>query len=604
MTAPARLGANLKDHGCALRVWAPHARRVEVEVRGQRVPMIAGERGYFSCTIDDASEGERYRMVLDGERMRPDPASRSQPEGVHGPSAIVDHRFRWSDAGWRPPPLATWVLYELHVGTFTREGTFEAAIAQLGRLAALGISAIEIMPVASFPGDRNWGYDGVCPFAVHEGYGGAHGLAAFVDACHRAGIAVVLDVVYNHLGPEGNVLGDFGPYFTDRYRTPWGPAINFDGADSDEVREYFIENALMWLRDFHVDALRLDAVHAIVDPSARPFLADLSERVEAFAVGDGRPRSVIAESDANDPRLLRPRTTGGLGMDAVWADDFHHAVHVLVTSERSGYYDDFSDRHLLLDAISEGFAYRGQYSAYRRRRHGAPADDASPSAFVVCVQNHDQVGNRLDGARLGALTSVDGQRLAAALLLTSPHVPLLFMGQEYGETHPFAYFTSHGDRALVEAVRRGRREELSALGWSLEPLDPQAPSTFQSSKLDPDIAADTPHRELLALHRRLLEVRREHAAWMVGHRPRCELLHGRSLLRVQMGPSPELVLLANLDESERHLPLPLPFGGWRRLVDAGDPELGGGGSVLGATMEGEPMLALPGWWFGLLERAP
>lgn len=600
VTIPGGLGATWKEEGCEFTVWAPRARTVDVALSGRRVPLVAGEHGYFHGLARGVRPGDRYRFVLDGERERPDPASRAQPEGVHGPSAVVDLAFPWTDAAWRPRPWQDWVIYELHVGTFTPAGTLDAVIAALPRLVDLGVDAIELMPVAQFPGRRNWGYDGVFPFAVHASYGGARGLQALVDACHRAGLAVILDVVYNHLGPEGNYLDDYGPYFTDRYHTPWGAAMSFDGPGSDEVRRYFITNAIMWLRDFHVDALRLDAVHAILDTSPHPFLAELSEAVEALARADGRPRVLVAESDANDPRLVRPRSQGGLGLDAVWADDFHHAVHVLLTGEQRGYYQDYVDRRLLAVAAAEGFAYRGQRSRFRQRRHGAPTTGLSPSAFVVCVQNHDQVGNRIDGERLSTSVPMAAQRLAAALLLTSAHVPLLFMGQEYGEPRPFAYFTSHGDPELVEAVRRGRREEFRDFAWEREPPDPQDPATFEACILHPELAAEPPHRGLLALYRRLLRLRREHAAGLVGHRPRWELLHDDRVLVAHLGPGSPLVLVANLDPHPRELPLPLP-GRLTVLLDGEDPEFDGSGRVLGPGAAGHDPVAMPGWWFALLE---
>jgi maltooligosyltrehalose trehalohydrolase len=570
-----------------------------VELGGERVPLDALPNGYFGGHVSGITPGDAYWFVLDGERRRSDPASRDQPEGVHGPSAVVDLRFPFAADDFAPPPPAHWIIYELHVGAFTRDGTFAAAIDRLDRLVELGVSAVELMPVAQFPGARNWGYDGVCPFAVHADYGGAAGLAAFVDACHARGLAVILDVVYNHLGPEGNHLGDFAPYFTDRYRTPWGPAVNFDGPDSDEVRRYFIENAAMWLEDFHIDGLRLDAVHAILDASPRPFLLELAERVDAMP----RPRVLIAESDANDPRLVRPRSLHGLGMDAVWADDFHHAVHVLLTGERDGYYRDYLDRELLPEALTHGFAYRGRWSEHRRRRHGAPCDDISPSAFVICVQNHDQVGNRVDGSRLSSLTTLAGERLAAGLLLVAPEIPLLFMGQEYGETRPFAYFTSHGDPELVEAVRRGRKQEFAAFDWQREPPDPQALQTFLDSKLEPERAKSSPHREIAELYRTLIALRREYARHIVGVRPRCELVDGEQVLVMHLGPAGDLVLLASLEPNARTTDLPLPAGSWRVLIDAEDPRFGGDGAVLDEAPQPGATVALPGFWFALLRRA-
>ncbi|MGH7823102.1 MAG: malto-oligosyltrehalose trehalohydrolase, partial [Candidatus Binatia bacterium] len=362
------------------------------------------------------------------------------------PSRIVDPgAFRWSDDAWRGVELGGLVFYELHVGTFSGAGSFDGVLERLGDLASLGITAIELMPVAEFPGTRNWGYDGVHPYAPHDAYGGPEGLKRLVDAAHRAGLAVVLDVVYNHLGPEGNYLAEFGPYFTDRYATPWGDAVNFDGADSDEVRRYFLDNALYWVSEFHLDGLRLDAVHAIYDFSARHILEEIADAVHALAACLGRNLHVIAESDLNDPRLVRPREQGGFALDAQWNDDFHHAVHTALTGERIGYYADFAGIDPVAKVLKDRFALDGRYSRFRRRRHGREARDLSPARFVVFTQNHDHVGNRPRGERLASLVPFEKQKLAAALLLISPYLPLVFMGEEYAESRPFLYFVSHGD---------------------------------------------------------------------------------------------------------------------------------------------------------------
>ncbi|HEU4580630.1 MAG TPA: malto-oligosyltrehalose trehalohydrolase [Polyangiaceae bacterium] len=432
----ARLGASpLRDGRCTFEVWAPQARRVEVKlVDSGRIEVLQPDgRGYFAATLAKVPVGAAYLYRLDGERERPDPASRQQASGVHGPSQVCDlSAHQWQDSAWRGVPLRDYVIYELHVGTFSRAGTFDGVIPELQRLRALGITALEIMPVAQFPGARNWGYDGVYPFAVQDSYGGAPGLQRLVDACHQAGLAVILDVVYNHLGPEGNYLRDFGPYFTDRYSTPWGAALNFDGADNEGVRRYFIENALHWVEDFHIDALRLDAVHAIIDCSARPFLEELADTVRERGERLGRRPYLIAESDLNDPRLVRPSALGGHGLDAVWSDDFHHAAHSLLTGETSGYYADFGHIEDLARAFQSGMSRPGEYSGYRRRRHGRSGAILAPEQGVVCVQNHDQIGNRLLGERSGTLLNFDQQKLAAAVLCLSPYLPLLFMGEEYG----------------------------------------------------------------------------------------------------------------------------------------------------------------------------
>ncbi len=376
------------------------------------------------------------------------------------------------------------IMYELHAGTFIPEGTFDAVIPGLDHLKDLGINATDIMPVAQFPGERNWGYDGVYPFAVQNSYGGPDGLKRIVNECHTKGIAVILDVIYNHLGPEGNYLRDYGPYFTDRYKTPWGQAINFDGPYSNEVRNFFIENALSWLKNYHIEGLRIDAIHGIYDMSAQPFLPELAERVEEFSQQEGRKFYLIAESDLNNSYALRPRDSGGSGLDALWCDDFHHALHTLLTGETDGYYVDFGKIGHLVKSFREGFVYSGQYSAFRKRNHGNSSADIPPDRFVVFSQNHDQTGNRLKGERLSSLVSFESLKLAAGVVLLSPYIPLIFMGEEYGETAPFLFFISHSDPELIKAVRQGRKDEFKTFNWKDEPPDPQDIETFMRSKLD------------------------------------------------------------------------------------------------------------------------
>ena len=446
------LGAIPGENGrCCFRVWAPRAEKVEVRLvapQERLLPLKKAEAGYFHGVLERVEPGARYFYRLDGTRERPDPASRFQPEGVHGPSQVIEPDFPWTDQGWCGLGLPAYVIYEIHVGAFTPAGTFEAVIPHLAELKELGITALELMPVAQFPGRRNWGYDGVFPYAVQNSYGGPAGLKRLVDACHRHGLAVILDVVYNHLGPEGNYLGDYGCYFTDRYRTPWGEAVNFDGPHSDEVRRFFIENALYWIGDCHIDALRLDALHAIFDQSPQPFLAELAEAVHAQAEGLNRRVHLMAESDLNDVRLIRPPELGGYGLDAHWNEDFHHALHTLLTGEQGGYYEDFGRLAQLAKAFREGFVYSGQYSPYRRRRHGSSSRGLPGQRFIVFAQNHDQVGNRLLGDRLTRLVSFEALKLAAGAMILSPFLPLLFMGEEYGEVAPFHYFISHSDPAV------------------------------------------------------------------------------------------------------------------------------------------------------------
>ncbi len=580
------VGASLLQDGrCRFRVWAPRASRVEVHVlspRDRLVELEPVERGYHQAVVDDVPAGADYLFRLDGDRERPDPASRHQPYGVHGASRVVDpRRYGWQDHRWTGVPTDRLVFYEMHPGVFTSEGTLDAAIRHLDALAELGVTVVQLMPLGQFPGTRNWGYDGVYPFAVAECYGGPDALRRFVDACHGRQLGVAVDVVYNHLGPEGNYLREFGPYFSPRYRTPWGDAMNFDGADSDEVRDFFIQNACYWISEYHVDALRLDAIHGIFDLSAVPFLAELRKAVH----GLGRPVRVIAESDLNDPRVVRPAGEGGLGLDAQWSDDFHHALHALLTGESAGYYRDFGGAEQLRKAMVEGFVYSGQYSPYRRRRHGDSSRALSARRFVVASQTHDQVGNRAHGERLSSLVSFEAQKLAAGTLLLSPYLPLLFMGQEYGELAPFLYFVDHGDEALIEAVRRGRREEFSAFGWGIEVPDPQDPDTFRRSKLDHSLREREPHRSLWNLYRELLHLRREHPALrhVVKRGMKADLVPARRTLVMERSRG-DSAILAVFNFERQPVPFAVPSGSrtWRLLLDSSDLRWSGPGATLAA----------------------
>ena len=492
------------------RVWAPNATEVELDLSGRRVPMAAADRGWFGADVPDVGPGTDYGFSLDGGPVRPDPRSPWQPAGVDGPSRTVDHAsFPWADAGWRGIHLPAAVVYELHVGTFTPEGTFDAVIRRLDHLVDLGVDVVELLPVAEFPGSRGWGYDGVDLYAPHSAYGGPDGLKRLVDACHARGLGVVMDVVYNHLGPAGNHLGAYGPYFTERYATPWGRAVNLDQAGSDEVRAFFVDNALMWLRDYHCDGLRLDAVHAILDTSAMHLLEELALEVEALAASVGRPLFLVAESDLNDPRVVRRREVGGYGMDAQWSDDFHHAVHAALTGERDGYYADFGSLTDVATALRRAFVHAGGYSPYRDRRHGRHDATLSGHRFLGYAQNHDQVGNRARGERSAALMSPGRLRLAAALVLTSPFVPMLFQGEEWAAGTPFQYFTDHADPALGRAVSEGRRSEFVAFGWQPADVpDPQDPATFERSRLDWSELGEKDHAAVLDWHRRLIALRR------------------------------------------------------------------------------------------------
>ncbi len=499
-------------------VWAPRAGRVGLQVDGAARPMERDpvRQGWWR-TEAEAGPGSVYGFALDGGPPLPDPRSRRQPDGPEGLSAVVDHsRFPW-EREWFGRPLPGAVLYELHIGTFTREGTFDAAAERLPHLAALGVSHVQLMPICPFPGTHGWGYDGVAPWAVHEPYGGPEGLARFVDAAHGHGLGVVLDVVHNHLGPSGNHLPAYGPYFTDTHHTPWGAAVNLDAPGSDEVRAYFIGSALAWLRDFRLDGLRLDAVHALHDTRARHFLAELSAAVDALAARTGRPLFLIGESDLNDPRTTTPRESGGLGLHAQWNDDFHHALHTLLTGERQGYYADFAAAGpgALAKTLTGGFFHDGGHSAFRGRAHGSPLNTLTAPAHRLLgyAQTHDQIGNRATGDRLSHRLSPGPLACAAALVLCSPFTPMLFMGEEWGAGTPWQYFTDHQDPELAEAVRQGRRREFAAHGWAeAEIPDPQDPATRLRSCLDWSEPEREPHAELLDWHRRLIALRRAEPA--------------------------------------------------------------------------------------------
>jgi maltooligosyltrehalose trehalohydrolase len=546
--------------------------------------MESRAEGWFELEVVEAGAGTTYRFSLDGAEAFPDPRSPWQPEGIGGPSRVVDHSaFAWTDAEWRGAPpawLAEGAIYEAHIGTFSPEGTFDGAVGRLDHLTALGVRALEIMPVAEFPGSRGWGYDGVFLYAPHHAYGGPEGLKRLVDACHSRGLGVILDVVYNHLGPDGNVLERYGPYFTDRYQTPWGKAVNLDGAWSDEVRRFFIDNALMWLADYHIDALRIDAVHAIVDTSARHFLEQLATETEELAGALRRPLVLVAESDLNDPRVVRARSLGGYGLDAVWNEDFHHALHAVLTAERDGYYADFGTLEAVAACLERGAYYDGRYSRFRKRSHGRPPGDLPGRRFVGFLQNHDQVGNRAMGERSAALMSLGCLKIGAALLVCAPFIPMLFQGEEWGASTPFLYFTDHRNFELGVAVREGRRREFAAFGWDPETIpDPQDPGTFELSKLDWGELDKVPHAELLDWHRRLLELRRLLPDLRDDRmdRVRVDYSEKQRWLRVRRG---SVQILANLSDEPATLDIQV----------AGDIELASDPKV---ALKGDT-LALPG----------
>jgi maltooligosyltrehalose trehalohydrolase len=506
--------------------------------RRRQLPMAVEALGYHSRSEVGIAEGQRYAYRLDNGSERPDPASLWQPEGIHRPSAVLfPERYHWSDQGWSGVAREDLVFYELHVGTFTPEGTFDAVIGRLDSLRDLGVTAIELMPIAQFPGARNWGYDGVHPYAVQSSYGGPHGLHRLVDASHARGLAIFLDVVYNHVGPEGNYLNEYGPYFADRYRTSWGPAFNYDSAGSDAVRAFILNNVRLWIGAYHLDGLRLDAVHAIHDTSPCHILRAIKETADELASRQRRRVEVFAESDLNDARLMQPPERGGYGLDGQWSDDFHHTVHAYLTGERQSYYTDFGQAGHFAKVLQDAFVLDGTYSRHRNRRHGAPAGDLSGDRFVISIQNHDQVGNRARGDRLGHLLSPPAQRLAASLLLLAPYVPLVFMGEEYGETQPFLFFCSFFSHNLIRNVREGRRREFAAFAWQGEVPDPQDEATFRASRLSWSWPSETHQAGLRRLYQDLLRVRRRWPALRDFLQRRAQLLGQGAVLELVRGSS-------------------------------------------------------------------
>ena len=492
------------------KVWAPKPESIAVKIGDQQTPLAEAGGGWWQAEVESAGPGTDYAFVVDGQEPAvPDPRSAWQPHGIHGPSRLVDHAaFEWHDPQWQAPPLSSAIIYELHIGTFTPQGTFDSAIARLNYLKDLGVTHIELLPVADFPGVRGWGYDGVDLFAPHQAYGGPDGLKRLIDAAHAKGLAVLLDVVYNHFGPDGNYLAKFGPYLTHTHSTPWGDAVNFEMEGSHEVRRFFIDNALMWLRDYHFDGLRLDAVHAYIDRSAIHFMEQLATEVRELEAQAGRSFVLIAESDLNDPRLVTAREAGGYGLDAAWSDDFHHALVTVLTGDRSGYYADFGELSDLAKALESVFVYDGGFSAFRERDHGRPVEGLPGWRFLGYSQNHDQVGNRAKGERLSHLVSDGRARIAAALVLTSPFVPMLFQGEEFAASAPFQYFTDH-DENLGNLVSEGRKREFIAFGWKADEIpDPQDKQTFRNSRLDWSETTKDQHVAMLDWYKHLIQLRR------------------------------------------------------------------------------------------------
>jgi maltooligosyltrehalose trehalohydrolase len=548
-------------------VWAPRAGNMEVKIGDKKYPMEKKSRGYWSGAVEEAGRGTDYGFVIDGlEPALPDPRTQWQPDSVHGVSRVVDHSaFAWSDEDWQAPPLSSALIYELHLGTFTPEGTLKAAESRLDYLKALGVTHVELMPIANFPGKRGWGYDGVDLFAIFNAYGEPGDLKRFVDACHSKGLAVLLDVVYNHLGPVGNYLAKFGPYFTHSHSTPWGDAVNFEEAGATEIRRYLIDNALMWLRDYHIDGLRLDAVHAYMDRSAIHFLEEITGEVRRLEAAMGKHFVLIAESDLNDPRIVKAEEAGGYGLDAQWSDDFHHALFSVISGERAGYYEDFGTLAQLAKSLRCVFVYDGNYSEYRQRNHGRQVVGLSGHRFIGFVQNHDQVGNRAQGERISHEAGVGRAKIAAALVLTAPFVPMLFQGEEFGASAPFLYFTDYDDPELGRMISEGRKKEFEAFGWAPDQIpDPQAEQTFLQSKLNWAELTEQPHRSLLQWHKDLIHLRRnqtklsdgnlnvnvrfdEEAQWLVLERGNlriaCNL--GRAPVNLEAGKGAQVLLASD-----------------------------------------------------------
>lgn len=576
------VGADYKKDECIFTVWAPGKKNVELLTNGAAHTMRQDERGYWSVKIAGLQPGNTYQYRLDNDKDFPDPASKHQPEGVHGPSAISDPFFEWTDHKWKGISMNDMILYELHVGTFSEEGNFEGVISKLDYLQQLGITAIEIMPVAQFPGERNWGYDGVYPFAVQNSYGGVQGLKQLVDKAHSKGIAVVLDVVYNHQGPEGNYLTQFAPYYTEKYKTPWGSAINFDDAYCDGVRNYYWQNALMWLDEFHIDGLRLDAVHAIWDFSAEHFIAALKQKVNGLEKRTGRKKILIAEFDLNNPRYINDPAKGGYGLDAQWIDEFHHALHSVITGEVNGYYEDFGEMWHIAKALKDSYIYTGQYSKHRKKNFGLLPAENPYSQFVVFAQNHDQVGNRLNGNRLTTQISFEASKLIAAIVLLAPQVPLLFMGEEYGETNPFQFFIHHSDKELVEIVRKGRKEEFHYFHWQGEVPDPQSEEIFRQCKLSFSHEHDERAAVLLDYYKKLIALRKTHPALQardrnsitVYHRPEENKLIGFTRRHEQK----QILVVLNFDSEPGCFSWTMNAGG-KKILDSSDTAWKGPGAI-------------------------
>ena len=570
---------------CEFRVWAPKVRVVHLELKEpyRLIEMQQQELGYWFANVENVAQGTRYRYNLGNGQSYPDPASLSQPDGVHEDSEVIDlEGFGWSDNNWENIPLNTMIQYELHTGTFSPEGTFNGIIKRLDYFKQLGINAIELLPVAQFSGTRNWGYDGVYPFAVQNSYGGAYGLMNLVNECHKKGIAIILDVVYNHFGPEGNYAGNFGYYFSGKYSTPWGNSINFDDAYSDEVRNYVIQNALMWCRYFHIDGLRLDAVHSIFDFSAKHIMQELVENLNLLSQETGRKHYLIAESHLNDVRYINPVAKGGYGIDAQWSDDFHHAVHTLVTREKQGYYFDFGNPQQLSKSIKKTFVFDGNYSGFRKKSYGNSAKNNPGEQFVIFNQNHDQIGNRLRGDRLISLTDFEIAKTIAGAMFVTPNIPMLFMGEEYGERNPFYYFVNHINPELNRLVREGRKNEFKDFyTYTDTPLNPDDLKAFEDSKLGWNIENDPEKKAMFNFYRELIQLRKNHPILQNPDKDNIEISEdGRIFILKRWKNNSRLLAVLNFEEKPGSAKVNLgPGEKMDKILDSADTKWNGPGEI-------------------------
>ncbi|MBD1920971.1 malto-oligosyltrehalose trehalohydrolase [Microcoleus sp. FACHB-831] len=607
-----RIGAYYLGNGnCEFTVWAPTLQEVAVKIVSPKehlIPMEKDEWGYWKATASGIEPGTHYYYKLEENKERPDPASKYQPKGVHGPSEVIDNStFAWNDADWSGVPLDEWIIYELHVGTFTPEGTFEAMIPRLSTLRDLGVNAIEIMPIGQFPGDRNWGYDGVYPFAVQDSYGGPEGFKKLVDACHQHGISVILDVVYNHLGPEGNYFRDFSPYyFNARYFGEWGDAMNFDHDYSYGVRNFCLENAVCFFQEYHIDALRLDAIQGIYDLGAKHFLQELADTIHHLSQEQGRKLYITAESDLNDVRVIRPKEVGGCGIDAQWNDDFHHSVHTLLTGEDDRYYSDFGKLEQLEKSYREGFVYSGQFAPNRKRHHGSDSTQEPGYRFIVFTQTHDQIGNRVLAERIAKLVSLEGLKLGAGAVFLSAFIPFLFMGEEYGEDAPFFYFISHSDKELIEIIRKSKQEEFKAFAGRGEAPDPQSPDTFNKCKLKWEQRNEGKHKVLWEFYQQLIQFRRTLPALKELDKKRLEVSSveaDKILFLRRWNEGSQIFSVMNFNQKDVTFTANVPSGNWRKILDSADTKWMGSGSTLPESLEPGKELTIKPQSFALYEIA-